>query len=162
MVTWKYCRHDNKQLVMWVHTLDGSKVNVEKMEHSVKTSCLSLTAKSYWLEYLEYLTKPGSREIQNSKNVLECWNNDCGQSVLQPVSYIISINQSKKAWRAWCDGGRPKKREHLQINSMTHDSGEMTTTGRYGTDTGGIRASVDALCRDGTDEISRDPRIKRY
>ena len=25
----------------------------------------------------------------------------------------------------------------------------------------GIRASVDALCRDGTSEISRDPRTKR-
>ena len=25
-----------------------------------------------------------------------------------------------------------------------------------------IRASVDALCRDGAGEISRDPRIKRY
>ena len=31
-----------------------------------------------------------------------------------------------------------------------------------GEEQGHIRASVDALCRDGTDEISRDPRIKRY
>ena len=38
--------------------MDGSKVNLEKIEHSEKTSCLALTAKCYWLEIdLGILTK---------------------------------------------------------------------------------------------------------
>ena len=37
----------------------------------------------------------------------------------------------------------------------------MLVTRLYGRDDHSIRASVDALCRDGASEISRDPRTKR-
>ena len=44
---------------------------------------------------------------------------------------------------------------HSILNSLLHWSAGVSLKIL------GIRASVDALCRDGTSEISRDPRTKR-
>ena len=42
--------------------------------------------------------------------------------------------------------------QNVTVNTLSEHCSSLTT---------GIRASVDALCRDGTSEISRDPRTKR-
>ena len=47
------------------------------------------------------------------------------------------------------------------IVTLTLEHCSHTTNGKSLISMPSIRASVDALCRDGTSEISRDPRTKR-
>ena len=62
----------------------------------------------------------------------------------------MALPQKKNVWNKWKNHFYEMKGD---VGMSLHEKGRNKKMP--------IRASVDALCRDGTSEISRDPRTKR-
>ena len=84
---------------------------------------------------------------------------------LQPGDHILvtTKNAPRHGWAAWGRSWLPRSSSSCCPNAPVLPAGQqhMLVVSTETKKVRVIRASVDALCRDGTSEISRDPRTKR-